>query len=242
MKTISVAMAVYNGAKFLPEQLDSILRQLEPEDELVISYDKSTDESWQILAEYAQKDGRITLLINDNPGVIGNFNNALSHCTKDYVFISDQDDRWAENKREAMVSAFEETGADMVIHDGVHMDTQGAVISQPFFSLFRIRPTDSALRIFVRPRYSGCTMAFNQAIRSRILPLPAKVDGYDTWIAVLSKICGKVAYVDQCLLYHRLHDNNVTEKSPRPLSVRLKGRAYMLWHLVKRLCRIERGK
>ena len=43
MKTISVAMAVYNGEKYLPEQLDSILTQLKPGDEIVVSYDKSKD-------------------------------------------------------------------------------------------------------------------------------------------------------------------------------------------------------
>lgn len=237
MGNISVAMAVYNGAEFLREQLDSILVQLEEKDELVISYDKSTDSTWEILNEYAQEDARLKLLINDCPGVIGNFNNAISHCQNDYVFISDQDDRWARNKRELMVKAFLETGADMVIHDGVHIDIKGDIISTNFFKLFRIKPSDSALRIFIRPRYSGCTMGFNQKIKSRILPLPSKIDGYDTWIAILSKIYGKVAYVDRCLLFHRLHDKNVTEKQSRPLSVKLKGRLYMAWQLLIRFFR-----
>lgn len=234
MKRISVAMAVYNGARYLTEQLDSIVSQLESDDELVISYDNSTDNSWALLEEYAQKDTRIKLLKNPNPGLIGNFQNALSHCSGDYVFISDQDDRWAPNKREMMVSAFEKTKADMILHNAVHTDCQGNIISKPFFQLFGIRPGDSALRIFVRPRYSGCTMAFTQRFLGLYLPFPEKIDGYDTWIAILSKLYGKVAYVDACLLYHRLHGDNVTPKSPRPLWVKIKSRIYMARHLAKR--------
>ena len=240
MERISVAMAVYNGEKYLAEQVDSILFQLAPEDELVISYDVSTDNSWALLQAYAQQDARIKLLENNNPGVIGTFNNALSNCTGDYVFISDQDDRWAPTKRQTMIRTFSETGADMVIHNGVHIDCEGNIISQPFFQLFRIRPTDTAVRIFVRPRYSGCTMAFTQDILQRYLPFPPKTDGYDTWIAILSKIYGKVAYVDECLLFHRLHDNNVTSKSSRPLSVKLKTRVYLAGQLIKRICREAR--
>ena len=55
MASISVAMAVYNGEKYLPEQLDSILCQLEPQDEIVISYDKSKDGTWQLIQSYSEK-------------------------------------------------------------------------------------------------------------------------------------------------------------------------------------------
>ena len=241
MKRISVAMAVYNGAKFLPEQIESILSQLEAEDEVVVSYDNSTDNSWELLCNYAQADPRIKLLKNTTAGVIGNFNNALSHCTGDYIFISDQDDRWAPNKRQKMVDAFVTTGADMIIHNAVHTDITGKTISKPFFELFSIRPSDTAFSIFVRPRYSGCTMAFTPEMLRRYLPFPPKIDGYDIWIAILSKLYGKVGYVEDILLYHRLHDSNVTTKTSRPLSVKLKTRVYTAKQLCKRRRR-ERKK
>ena len=231
MKRISVAMAVYNGARFLPEQLDSILPQLEADDELVISYDKSTDGSWELLCRYAQADGRIRLLENTNPGVIGNFNNAMAHCTGDYVFICDQDDKWLPGKREKMVAALEKADADMAIHNGVHIDENGDVISEPFFSLFDIRETDSALRLILRPRYSGCTMAFSQRILKRCLPMPAKLDCYDQWLAVLCKKYGKCVYVHDILLHHRLHGGNVTPVSTRKLGVILNARRILLKEL-----------
>ena len=55
MKKISIAMAVYNGERFLEEQLDSILQQLEPQDELVISYDNSKDRTWEIITSFSER-------------------------------------------------------------------------------------------------------------------------------------------------------------------------------------------
>ncbi len=231
MKRISVAMAVYNGERFLPEQLDSILPQLEQADELVISYDKSTDRSWALLCRYAQADARIRLLENTDPGVIGNFNNALAHCTGDYVFICDQDDKWLPGKREKMVQALEQADGDMAIHNGVHIDENGDVISEPFFSLFDIRETDSALRLILRPRYSGCTMAFSRRILKYCLPMPSNLDCYDQWLAVLCKQHGKCVYVDDILLHHRLHGGNVTPVSTRSPGVILKARVTLLKEL-----------
>ena len=55
----SVAMAVYNGEKYLEEQIDSILALMGEQDELVISYDVSTDQTLQIIQGYAGKDTRV---------------------------------------------------------------------------------------------------------------------------------------------------------------------------------------
>lgn len=234
MTRISVAMAVYNGERFLPEQLDSILSQLKQEDELIISYDQSSDGSWALLCRYAQTDPRIRLLKNTNPGVIGNFNNALAHCTGDYVFISDQDDKWLPGKRKKMIQALTLANADMAIHNAVHIDETGQIISEPFFSLLDIRETDSALRLILRPRYSGCTMAFSQRILRRCLPMPAKLDCYDQWLAVLCKKYGKCVYVHDILLHHRLHGGNVTPVSTRSMGVILKARVTLIKELIAR--------
>ena len=67
---ISVAMAVYNGGKYLREQLDSILKQLDEMDELIISYNDSTDDTLKILEEYRSEEHFETV-----------FKNTLCHCT-----------------------------------------------------------------------------------------------------------------------------------------------------------------
>lgn len=77
---VSVAMAVYQGEKYLEKQLDSIICQLGNEDELVVSYDQSADRTLEIINKYAIKDGRIRVVIDQGSGINDNFNNALKHC------------------------------------------------------------------------------------------------------------------------------------------------------------------
>lgn len=239
MASISVAMAVYNGEAYLPEQLDSILKQLEPQDEIVVSYDKSRDNTWQLLQEYQSKYPQVRVLENQNPGINGNFNNAIAGCKGDYIFICDQDDRWADNKRAAVVESFEKHGADMVIHNGVHIDGEGNVISDPFFSMYRIG--DGKLKNILKPRYSGCCTAFTREMAAKIMPMPMKLDAYDHWIGTVGEFFGKIAYDERILLYHRLHGGNVTPVSTRSLGVILKARGRLLWELAKRMKR-EKGR
>ena len=239
MASISVAMAVYNGEAYLPEQLDSILKQLEPQDEIVVSYDKSRDNTWQLLQEYQSKFPQVRVLENRNPGINGNFNNAIAGCRGDYIFICDQDDRWADNKRAAVVESFEKHGADMVIHNGVHIDGEGKVISEPFFSMYRIG--DGKLKNILKPRYSGCCTAFTAEMAAKIMPMPMKLDAYDHWIGTVGEFFGKIAYDERILLYHRLHGGNVTPVSTRSLGVILKARGRLLWELAKRMNR-EKGR
>ena len=95
MPQISIAMTTYNGEKYLAEQLDSILSQTHTDWELIICDDCSTDSTWQILQEYAQKDSRIKIYKNEqNLGFKKNFEKAIGLCTGDYIALSDQDDVW----------------------------------------------------------------------------------------------------------------------------------------------------
>jgi glycosyltransferase involved in cell wall biosynthesis len=232
MSTISVALAVYNGEKFLPEQLDSILCQLEEGDEIVVSYDRSTDCTLDLLREYQKKYPQVKVIENTNPGIAGNFNNALLACTGDYLFICDQDDRWAETKRRDVVARFESTGCDMVIHNGVHMDTEGKIISEPFFTIYRIG--DGKLRNLLKPRYSGCCTAFTAEMAKKILPIPSDIDAYDHWVGMVGEFAGKISYEEKVLLYHRLHGNNATVSS-RSIGKILKARFGLIKHLSRRL-------
>ena len=94
---VSVCMATYNGARYLREQIDSILAQLSIDDELIISDDGSTDDTFNIIGGY--DDPRIRLLRNRGKhGFSSNFGNALFHAKGEYVFLSDQDDVWIAGK------------------------------------------------------------------------------------------------------------------------------------------------
>lgn len=230
MSKISVAMAVYNGEKYIVSQIESILCQLNDNDELIISYDKSKDKTLDIIKEYERKDKRIRVFINNTPGVFGNFNNAIKQTNGDIIFISDQDDIWKHNKIKKIVSLINVNNFDFIIHNGVHIDTNDNIISEDFFKLYNIKR--GVLRNFIKPRYSGCCMAFKKKYKKLILPIPTNVGAYDHWLGMIGEIYGKVYFLDEILIHHRIHGKNVTPTSRRKIPDIFKYRTILLYKLL----------
>lgn len=233
--TVSVAMPVYNGAQYLREQIDSILCQLEEGDELVIAYQPSSDGSLALLEEYCRRDRRVKVHKNPRKGITANFELAISRCAGDYIFLSDQDDVWLEGKRGAVLDAFARSGADLVLHNAVHTGPDLEPREGTFFELYPLGP--GKWKNIAKPRMSGCCMAFTRALRDKLLPMP-EIWGYDQWIFVLAEFTGKIEYLDQVLLLHRLHGDNSTT-STRSLPVILRCRSRLLFNLARRLVRLR---
>ena len=131
---ISVCMATYNGERFLREQIDSILCQLAPDDELIISDDGSTDGTLDIIQSY--NDKRIKLLHHKKKSeyakikysrnfyyATDNFENALQAAQGDYIFLADQDDVWMKDKAKLMSSYLDKF--DCVMCNNQIIDTEG---------------------------------------------------------------------------------------------------------------------
>src|SRR3954471_9369425 len=94
---VSVCMAVHNGSRFLQPQVDSILSQLRPDDELVVVDDASTDASPAILEGVL--DARLRLHRNEeNQGVLRSFEKVLRRSSGEIIFLSDHDDIWLPGK------------------------------------------------------------------------------------------------------------------------------------------------
>ena len=234
---ISVAMAVYNGGKYLKQQIDSILPQLREEDELVISYDLSADDTLEIIRSYELKDPRVKIFTDPGCGVTDNFNNAISNCRGDYILLSDQDDVWLEGKAERLLRCFREDSPDLIIHNGVDTDEKLEPVSGAYFDIYRIG--DGRLKNIIKSRYSGCCMAFTKEIKTAILPIPVAA-GYDRWIATVCEFLGKISYVDDVLILHRLHDTNVTPRRSFPVIKIIQMRAELIRNLILRLRRERR--
>ena len=107
--TLSVAMCTYNGSKFIQDQLNSIINQSRLIDEIIIYDDCSTDATVAIINEYIEKHpGLIQLFQNKkNLKSTKNFENAISQCTGEYIFLADQDDVWDYYKVEKIIAKFE---------------------------------------------------------------------------------------------------------------------------------------
>lgn len=230
---VSVAMAAYNGEQYIQTQIESILNDLSAMDELVVSYNISSDNTLDILKSLAIIDDRIRVIENPKSGVVANFTYAITNCVGDIIFISDQDDVWVSGKRNACVNALTSANADLVIHNGVHINKNGEILTNPFFDIYRIGP--GLIRNFLKPRYSGCCMAFRKSALKLIVPMPEYVINYDHWIGMVCECFGRVIYLDEVLLEHRLHESNVTTNR-RPLPVIVEQR----WHLAHAL--LKKGR
>ena len=106
IKKISVVMCTYNGARFIREQLDSILNQTYPIYELIVQDDCSTDETVEIVKEYQVRFYQVDIKIYINEKNLGfnrNFLTAIQKAKGEYIAIADQDDIWYKYKIEKQI-------------------------------------------------------------------------------------------------------------------------------------------
>lgn len=108
---ISVAIATFNGENYIEEQLRSILIQTIQVDEVIITDDKSTDNTVNIIEKFITDNNlsdKWSVSVNDaGKGFAENFRGAIEKTNGNYVFLCDQDDVWAEDKVEVMIDAME---------------------------------------------------------------------------------------------------------------------------------------
>ncbi|WDF54714.1 glycosyltransferase family 2 protein [Mucilaginibacter sp. KACC 22063] len=230
---VSVCLASYNGEKFIKEQIDSILIQLQPNDELIISDDSSTDNTVKVVRSIP--DPRIKLYTSNNfRDPIKNFQNALSYAKGEYIFLSDQDDIWIENKYEEMINLLKDY--DLAISDSIIVDEQLNTLHPSFFSYFK--SGKGIIKNVIKSSYYGSCMAFRKTILDVALPFPdTKEIGHDLWIGLVAEMIGKVIFYKKPLILYRRHSNTFTPanvgKSKRRIYQMLLGRLIMFNELVK---------
>jgi glycosyltransferase involved in cell wall biosynthesis len=230
---ISVCMATYNGAAFLRAQVESILAQLAPLDELVVVDDASSDGTLQVLEEFG--DARILVHRNaHNIGHVQSFARALSLARHDILFMSDQDDIWLPGRVAAMVSALDRSGARLVTGNSRFIDRDGrpaAFDCEGVSAARSARHASNILDIFAgRRNYYGCAMALRRELMPLVLPMPSFVESHDLWIAMAANVARANVHIDEETLARRVHGNNASVVS-RPLALKLASRGVFLLSL-----------
>ena len=229
---ISVALAAYNGEKFIEEQIRSILPQLQKTDEIIVSDDNPGYATEKIVRRLMKEDDRIIYVEGHRKGVVANFANAIRYTHGDKIYLCDQDDVWLPEKVKRVSEAFEQ-GADLVLHNCYVTDEKLNITS---YSYFADRGTKTGIvRNIVKNSYMGCCMAFDRKLVRRILPIPIGIPMHDQWIGLIAERFGKVVLVDQPLIYYRVHDDNVTAgKKPASTRKRLNWRKILISKYFKR--------
>lgn len=251
----SVCMATYNGERFIKEQIDSILCQLSPDDELIISDDGSTDRTLEIIASY--KDKRIKLLHHKkNPKLAKvkcsrnfyyateNFENALKQAKGDYIFLSDQDDVCLPEKKDRMIACLEKSGADCAMCSCKMIDRNGNEIMSSERKFPKI--SNSILKNLNTTPFLGCCMMIRKKALSYILPFPKKCIGHDLWIGSLCASLRKFVFIPEPLHQYRMHGGNVsptvTKRSRNPLWFKITYRIKFIKDFIIRILKAKNPK
>lgn len=119
MPKISVVIPVYNVERYLHECLDSVLSQMFNDIEVICVNDGSTDGSFEILQEYAQRDGRVAVLTQENKGLSAARNAGLSASLGEYVYFLDSDDFISPDVLGEMYGISHENKLDILCFDGI---------------------------------------------------------------------------------------------------------------------------
>jgi glycosyltransferase involved in cell wall biosynthesis len=205
---ISVCIPTYNGEKYIFQQMDSILSQLEENDEIIISDDESSDRTLEIILSI--NDKRIKIFKNKNKkSLITNVENALSHASGDIIFLSDQDDVWLPDKVNIFIRNLKDV--DLVISDCYVTDSNLNILHNSFFS--QNRSEFNKWKALVRNPYLGCCMAFKKEIFPDILPFPDSIPMHDIWIGNVGAFQHTVKFIPDKLIYYRRHSGNSSTAS-----------------------------
>jgi glycosyltransferase involved in cell wall biosynthesis len=208
---ISVAMATYNGERFIREQLESIARQTISPLEIVITDDGSTDATIQIVEDFSRTVSFPVRVFRNEArlGYSDNFLKAGSLCAGDVIAFCDQDDIWLETKLERCSGCFSDPAVLLVVH------------SAQTFTQDRARGPDY-------PRFSRTMVieqgkcdpfanhpGFAMVIKKDLLRLadhrqrPLRLRSHDHWFWFLAASAGRIATVADCLTLYRQHSTNV---------------------------------
>jgi len=200
---VSIALCTYNGAAYLNEQLDSLVKQDYPNLELVIVDDGSTDDTSAIVTGYANKYPWIKCYVNPrNLGYIKNFEKAIGLCSGDYIALCDQDDIWDFRKISIMVNAIGDN--IMVYHDSLFVDEAGQSL-QKKVSDIRNCYSGSDSRIFLFENcVSGHAMLFKRELLNYVNGFNVNLI-HDWWLAYAAVNNGSVLFLNQALVKYRQH-------------------------------------
>jgi glycosyltransferase involved in cell wall biosynthesis len=206
---VSVVMCTCNGEDFVSKQLDSLINQTYPNLEIIISDDASTNNTLAILRAYATKDARIKLYVNEqNLGFTKNFSNACLLASANHIAFCDQDDIWHLEKIERMMKAWVE-GASLMYANSVRFTDESKIPVLKENKHYRRFEGEDLRKIAVFNTISGHAMIVKRELLKHILPFKEGIM-YDWWAAAVAACIGGVGYLNEILVFQRVHGGNVS--------------------------------
>ena len=239
---VSVCMATYNGLPFVLDQVRSILRELDFDDELVIVDDCSSDGTAEALLSLV--DGRIVLLQNEiNLGVVRSFSKSLETAKGEYIFLSDQDDIWKAGRVALMKEAMDLCGYNLVTSNFEWIDENNNSIYINYDGVSENNSSNyyrNILDIFIgKTNYFGCAMLIRRPLLYIALPIPDFVESHDLWLAKVGNLSRSNVHMNSQTFLKRKHTRNASSViSTRPLYLKVFSRIIFIWSIIRIKLRI----
>lgn len=233
--SVTIIMPVYNGLPYIKQQLETILPQLEKEDDILIVDDYSTDGTREYLRGLLKNTNKnIELLENKkNRGISQNIKFLIRNAKSNLIVFSDQDDIWLPNKLEIIRKHFEDPDLSLLVHDAEYICENASNALNGVMAYKYLKTSKSLLRNILRNGYIGCCMAINKThFPEEIISKIPKVPMHDWFLssyAILKNKKIKILY--QKLIKHRRHSENLT-KSNNTLWIKLKQRLSLIRQLL----------
>lgn len=223
---VTVLMAVYNGGEYLKKQLESIKNQTYSEWRLIVRDDMSSDNSVEVIKEFADSVSQEVIIKKNNPGS-GSAKNNFARLIKDaagseYVMFSDQDDIWKEDKIEKTLVKMKQaegsakSDVPVLVHGDVEVvDKDENITAESMFKLSHIPVRQELPGLIIQNNVTGCTMMINAALLNGIGDAAddERIIMHDYLIALYAGVFGKTEVIEKPLLSYRQHgDNSVGAK------------------------------
>lgn len=217
---IEIALATYNGERYLPEQLDSLFAQSWINIRVLANDDGSSDGTLSILTRYAdQHPDKLSVDCNPIPlGACGNFASIMERSAANYLAFCDQDDIWSASKLARCMVAMQQAEAQhgnshpvLIYTDMRLVAGDGSVLSESHWKRAGVRPERARFRnLLAQNLVTGCTMMANRALIDLALPVPAgDAIMHDYWLSLIASAFGTLIPIPELTVDYRQHGSNV---------------------------------
>lgn len=232
-KKISIIMPVYNAQRFLKQAIDSVLNQSYSEFELILVDDCSTDNSFEILCEYEQKDSRVRVFKNEkNRGVSFTRNFGVSKAKGDYIALIDSDDMWTFDKLQKQLELLEKYPDTDLCYTGSGFVDTNSYKSDFVFSV----PTQVDFKKLLKQNVVSCSSVLLK--KEWLLKYPMAHDDmhedFAVWLSIL-KDGGKARGVNEPLLVYRVDRNSKSGNKFKSMAMTYRVYKFMGLNVFKRV-------
>ena len=237
---VSVIVPVYNTAPYLKKSISSILNQTYRNIEIICVDDGSSDQSGQILDEFAEHDTRMKVFHTSNMGVSSARNTALRAASGNYIGFVDSDDYIASNYYEKLIETLKYGGAD-IVSCSYYLDNNGTIAKTVNIKEVPIEPmpiADFFPYMYERDTYKGVgAYLWTRLIKREIIKnsdgslkiyFKEEYGGADD-IVFIAETClesNSIQYIDEALYYYVQRDGSIVHNNCKQLETLTWAAAY----------------